>query len=133
MIKSAIDGEKKLRASNVEFNLPKPSYTVDTLIYLKEKYPKYEFSLLMGSDGFQNINKWKNYEVIVKNYPVYIYKRHGFSVKDLYGASVHILDAPLLDISSTLIRDLVKKKRSIRFFVPDTVKEEIERSGYYRT
>ena len=64
LIKSAIDGENNLRASNVEFNLPKPSYTVDTLVYLKEKYPEHEFSILMGSDGFENLNKWKNYKVI---------------------------------------------------------------------
>lgn len=132
MIKSAIEGEKNLRASNVEFKLPKPSYTIDTLIYLKEKYPGHEFSVLLGSDGFQNLNKWKNYEIIVKNYPIYIFNRHGFAVKNTFGASVQILNAPLLDISSTLVRDLVKSGKSIRYFVPDIVKEEIESGGYYR-
>ena len=134
MIKSAIDGENNLKASNVEFNLPKPSYTVDSLSYLKEKFPEHEFSILMGSDGFQNLNKWKNFKVIVKNHSIYIYKRPGFNIEETYGASVHILNnAPLLEISSTLIRELVKNKKSIRFFVPDTVKEEIEKGGYYRT
>lgn len=131
LIKSAIDGEKNLRASNAEFNLPRPSYTVDTLIYLKEKYPDHEFSILMGSDGFKNINKWKNYEVIARNYPVYIYERRGFDISETHGAKIQIVKAPFLDISSTLIRDLIKKKKSIRFFVPDPVKEEIERGGYY--
>lgn len=133
LIKAAIDGENNLRASSVEFGLPKPSYTVDTLAYLKEKYPEHEFSVLMGSDGFQNLNKWKNYEVIVNDYPIYVYKRPGFPVEQTHGAQVQVLEAPLLEISSTHIRELVKNKKSIRFLVPDVVKEEIEIGGYYRS
>src|SRR5689334_22488777 len=77
LINSAIEGEKKLRTSNVEFSMPKPSYTCDTLAYLVEKFPENEFSLLMGSDGFQNLDKWKNYEAIIKHHSIYIYKRAG--------------------------------------------------------
>ena len=132
MIKSAIDGENKLRASSVEFKLPKPSFTVDTLAYLAEKYPEHEFSLILGSDGFQNLNKWKNYEILVKNYSFFIYKRPGFEIKQDWGANITLLTAPLLEISSTRIRDIVKEKKSIRFLVPDTVKDEIEANGYYR-
>ncbi len=132
LIRIAIDGESGLRASAVEFSLPKPSYTVDSLAYLKEKYPDHNFCILMGSDSFQNIHKWKNYEVIVQNYPIYIYKRPGFDVQETYGAVVQILNAPLLDISSTHVRNLIKQKKSIRFLVPDVVKEEIEIGGYYR-
>ena len=133
MVNIAIDGENRLRASNVEFKLPKPSYTIDTLTYLKEKYPEYEFAIIMGSDGFQNLDKWKNYQLLVKNYPFYIYKRPGFEVTETFGANVIILNAPLLDISSTAIRNMVKEKKSIRFLVPDAVKEEIERNAYYRS
>ncbi len=133
LIKSAIEGENKLRASSVEFNLPKPSYTIDSLAYFKEKYPAYEFSILMGSDGFQNLKKWKNYQVIVNNYQIYIYKRLGFEIAETYGARVKILNAPLLEISSTHIRELIINKKSIRFLVPDVVKEEIEIGAYYRT
>jgi nicotinate-nucleotide adenylyltransferase len=133
LIKSAIDGENNLRASSVEFNLPKPSFTIDTLIYMKEKYPEHDFCILMGSDGFQNINKWKNYQVIVNNYQIYIYKRPGFGIIETFGATIHVLDAPLLEISSTHIRELIKNKKSIRYLVPDVVKEEIEMGGYYRT
>jgi nicotinate-nucleotide adenylyltransferase len=133
LIKSAIDGENNLRASSVEFSLPKPSYTVDTLAYLKEKYPEHEFSILMGSDGFQNLNKWKNYKVLVTHYSFYIYKRPGFEVTETFGATIQILDGPLLEISSTHIRELIKNKRSIRFLVPDIVKEEIELAGYYKS
>lgn len=132
LIKSAIDGEKKLRVSNIEFSMPKPSYTCDTLAYLAEKFPEHRFCLLMGSDGFQNLNKWKNYETIVKNHSIYIYKRPGFEIIELHGANVKILEAPLLEISSTHIRNLIKNKKSIRFLVPDIVKEEIELAGYYR-
>jgi nicotinate-nucleotide adenylyltransferase len=133
MIKSAITGENSFRASSIEFKLPKPSYTVDSLIYLKEKYPDNEFSLLMGSDGFQNLDKWKNYEAIVKNHSIYVYLRPGFNLEQTHGANLHVLTAPLLDISSTFIRDMIKNKKSIRFLVPDAVKEEIETGGYYRS
>jgi nicotinate-nucleotide adenylyltransferase len=132
LIKSAIDGENKLQASNVEFQLPKPSYTVDTLAYLKEKFPQNEFCIIMGSDSFCNITRWKNYEVILKNYPLFIYKRESFEIKDSLGADLIILDAPLLEISSTHIRELIKTGKSIRYLVPDIVKEEIERNAYYR-
>ena len=133
MIKSAIDGENKLRASSVEFKLPKPSYTVDTLAYLKEKHPEHRFSLVMGSDGFQNLDKWKNFKVIVKDHRIFIYKRPGFEIGETWGATVTLLDAPLLEISSTRIREMIREKRSIRFLVPDCVEQEIVSNGYYRT
>lgn len=132
MVNIAIDGETKLRASNVEFKLPKPSYTIDTLAYLTEKHPEHQFSIVMGSDGFQNLEKWKNYETLIKNYSFYIYKRPGFEVAKTFDATINLLDAPMLDISSTRIRKLIKEKKSIRFLVPDVVKEEIEANGYYK-
>jgi nicotinate-nucleotide adenylyltransferase len=132
MVNTAIEGETKLKASNVEFKLPKPSYTIDTLTYLSEKYPQHQFTIIMGSDGFQNLDKWKNYSSLVQHYPIYIYKRPGFEINNTFGANIKVLDAPLLDISSTRIRDILKEKKSIRFLVPDAVKEEIERNGYYK-
>ena len=132
LINLSIEGEKNLRASNVEFGLPKPSYTVDTLAYLKEKYPAHEFSILMGSDGFENLHKWKNYKVITDNHTIYIYRRPGFEIGDTLGASIEVLDAPLLQISSTHIRELIRNRKSIKFLVTDQVKEEIELAGYYR-
>jgi nicotinate-nucleotide adenylyltransferase len=132
LVNIAIDGENKLRASNAEFKLPKPSYTVDTLTYLQEKHPDYKFAIVMGSDGFQNIDKWKNYQTLVKECNFYIYKRPGFEISEIFGANICQLEAPLLDISSTRIRQMIKDKKSIRYLVPDVVKEEIERNGYYR-
>ncbi|MGC4100971.1 nicotinate (nicotinamide) nucleotide adenylyltransferase [Ferruginibacter sp.] len=132
LVNLAIEGESRLRASNVEFKLPKPSYTIDTITYLEEKYPDHAFSIIMGSDGFQNLDKWKNYQALIKDRTFFIYKRPGFEVTQTFGAAIEILNAPLLDISSTAIRALIKEKKSIRFLVPDSVKEEIESNSYYR-
>ena len=131
LIQLSIEGEHQLRASNIEFKLPKPSYTINTLTYLKEKYPAHAFTLIMGSDGFQNISNWKNAEVIIKNYPIIIYKRAGFEIDNTLGAQVTVTDAPLLQISSTHIRYMIKNGLSIRYLVPDIVKEEIEKNRYY--
>ncbi|HRB30492.1 MAG TPA: nicotinate (nicotinamide) nucleotide adenylyltransferase [Ferruginibacter sp.] len=133
LVNSAIEGETDLKACNIEFKLPKPSYTINSLTYLAEQYPDYKFTLIVGSDSFQNINKWKNYETLVSQYPIIIYKRPGFEVTQDFGANLTILEAPLLEISSTYIRSLVKKSLSIRYLVPDAVKEEIERNNYYRS
>jgi nicotinate-nucleotide adenylyltransferase len=134
LVRLAVEGESQLRASDIEFKLPKPSYTVDTLAYLQEKYPKEEFSVIMGSDSFQNLTKWKNYQWLVNNYPIYVYRRPEHESLPSYpGAKrVEIVDAPLLPISSTEIRSMLKKGQSVRYLLPDSVLEEIEKSGYYR-
>lgn len=131
LVKIALEGEIKIKASNVEFKLPKPSYTSNTLVYLKEKYPKNTFSIIMGSDGFQNIDKWHNASYILKNHKIFIYKRPGFEINNSFGADISILDSPQIEISSSFIRKQISLKKSIRFYVPDSVKEEIEREGYY--
>ncbi len=131
LVQLAIEGEKKLRVSNIEFKLPRPSYTVNTLAYLKEKYPAHLFSIIMGSDGFQNIDKWHNAEVILRDYPIIIYKRPGFEISNTHNAIIRIADAPLLEISSTHIRNFIKKGLSIRYLVPDVVMEEIKNQQYY--
>jgi nicotinate-nucleotide adenylyltransferase len=131
LIEIAIEGEKKLKTSMVEFSLPKPSYTVDTMTYLKEKNPDYTFTLIMGSDSFKNIRDWKNYPVLISN-PVMVYPRPGFEVKVPPEGNIIKVDAPLIEISSTRIREMIKNRKSIKFWVPDVVKEEIERNHYYR-
>jgi len=131
LVRVAVDGEAKLKASNIEFNLPTPSYTIHTLTYLKEKYPEKEFTIIMGSDGFQNINKWKNYEAIIKNYKILVYKRPGFDITETFGAEITVADAPLLEISSTHIRNMIRRRKSIRYLVPDVVKEEIVKNNFY--
>lgn len=133
LVQLAIEGEKNLRALDIEFKLPKPSYTVDTLTYLQEKYPAHEFSIIMGSDSFQNLPRWKNAEWLLKNYPVYVYRRPEHEQLPVYpGAKdIHILQAPLLPISSTHIRKNIKEGKSIRYLLPEAVRAEIERNGYY--
>ena len=132
LIDLSIEGEKKLKTSGVEFKLPRPSFTIDTLTYLAEKYPQHRFSIIMGSDSFSNIKRWKNYEILLKNYPIYIYERPGFKVPEDPDAQITVLQAPLLEISSTHIRELIHLKKSIRYLVPDIVREEIEQHQYYR-
>jgi nicotinate-nucleotide adenylyltransferase len=131
LVKLAIEGENKLKASNIEFRLPKPSYTVNTLIYLKEKHPYNEFVIVMGSDGFKNISKWKNANYILENYRLLIYKRPGFEIDNKIGANIKVLDGPQLYITSTYIRELIRIRKSIRFLLPDVVKDEIEANNYY--
>ncbi len=132
LVQLAVEEDPRLRATDVEFKLPRPSYTIDTLTYLQEKYPRHEFSLIMGSDSFQNLKRWKNYELLVKNYPFIIYRRPQFPVQDSLGATITILVAPMLEISATQIRDNIKEGRTIRYLVPDKVREEIEQNRYYK-
>ena len=131
LVNLAIDQDNRLMASDIEFRLPKPSYTVDTLTYLKEKYPSGDFSIIIGSDSYLNLHKWKNADLIMSNYELYVYPRPGFDVIDKLPGNIRLVKAPLLDISSTEIRAAVKAKKSIRYLVPDKVKEEIEKTGYY--
>ncbi len=131
LVQLALEGETTLKASDIEFQLPKPSYTVDTMTYLAEKYPQHHFSIIMGSDGLQNFHKWKNAEVLVKNHPLFVYKRQGFEIINPLQAKLEVVDAPLLQISSTHIREMIKKGQSIRYLVPDKVREEIETYHYY--
>lgn len=131
LVRMATEGERKLKVNDIEFHLPKPSYTINTLAYLEEKYPDHEFSIIMGGDSFQNLDKWKNAEVIIKRYPIFIYKRPGFEI-DTKNNKQTIVDAPLLEISATYIRNCIKNGKSIRYMVPEIVKEEIEKGNYYK-
>ena len=131
LVNLAIGENSKLRASDVEFKLPRPSYTIDTLTYLSERYPQHTFSVIIGSDSYQNLRKWKNFEVLVRNYPILVYNRPGFEITEPL-ASVKVLKSPMLDISATLIRQFIKERRSVQYLLPDKVLEEIELNNYYR-
>ena len=129
LVKLAIEGENNLRASDIEFKLPKPSYTITTLQYLEEKYPQHQFTIILGSDSFLNLDKWRNAELIMDRYELFVYTRAGFEVRTDLPVKYKILDAPLLQISSTHIRKLIKNGQSVRYLIPDTVKEEIEKTS----
>jgi nicotinate-nucleotide adenylyltransferase len=128
----AIEDDAQIKVSDIEFKLPKPSYTIDTLTYLEEKYPQHNFFVIMGSDSFQNLPKWKNFEALVKNYQFIVYRRPGFDITEKFGADVTYLEAPMLELSATLIRNNCKDGITIRYLVPEDVRLEIERNNYFK-
>lgn len=132
LVDLAIGDNINIKASDIEFGLDKPSFTVDTLTYLKEKYPNHKFSLIMGGDNLGTFHKWKNYEMILNNHDIYVYKRPGYKLGELKDHSrVTILEAPLLSISASYIRAQIKEKKSIQYLVPEKVWEYIEGSSMY--
>lgn len=133
LVEIAIKDNPKFRASNVEFHLPKPSYTIDTLTHLQEKFPLERFTVIMGSDSFQNLPRWKNYTQILKNHAIIVYQRPGFVVNplDVQQKNILFLNAPLLDISATYLREQIKGQKSIKYLVPDSVLEYIKENKYY--
>ena len=133
LVRLAVEGEINIKAIDIEFRLPKPSYTIDTLTYLDEKYPQHEFAVIMGSDGLQNLDKWKSSDVLIKRYPIYVYERPGFQINTKLNINKLIVSkAPMLEISASLLRRMIQEGKSIRYLVPDSVKEEIEANGYYK-
>lgn len=132
LVRLAIADEKFIKPSDVEFHLAKPSYTIDTLVHLNAKYPSHQFSVIMGSDSYLNFPRWKNSDMILKHYALIIYRRPGFPVPEDLLSNVHVVDAPILEISATHIRHTIREQQSIRYLVPDAVKDEIQRNGYYR-
>ncbi|MEJ7912190.1 MAG: nicotinate (nicotinamide) nucleotide adenylyltransferase, partial [Chitinophagaceae bacterium] len=111
LVKVAVEQNNRFRASDIEFSLPKPSYTVHTLAYLKEKHPTYVFSIIMGSDSYQNLPQWHNSIVITENYDLIVYQRPGFEITKVI-PTLLVLEAPLLEISATHIRKQIREGKS---------------------
>jgi nicotinate-nucleotide adenylyltransferase len=132
LVRLATQEDVRMKCSDIEFNLSKPSYTTNTLAFLSEKYPEHTFSVIMGSDSYQNLDKWKNFEAIVSNYLIYVYKREGHDVSKTFSKKPLILDAPIIQISASQIRENVKSGKSIRYLVPEIVREEIETRKFYK-
>ena len=132
LVNLAIGFNTKFKASNIEFKLPQPSYTINTLTYLKEKYPQNEFALIMGADNLESFHKWKNYEEILKQYQLYVYprpKNDGGKLKD--HPNVNLVNAPIMEISSTAIRHAIKEKKDMCYFMPEEVWEYIREMHFY--
>jgi len=132
LVNIAIENDVRFKSCDIEFRLPQPSYTINTLIYLQEKYPQKEFSLIMGSDNLESINKWKNYEQILEQYNIYVYPRpdsDGGKYKE--HTKVNWVQAPLLEISSTFIRTAIKEKKNMTYFLPDKVYQYIQEMHFY--
>ena len=133
LVRLAIGDNLRIKASDIEFGLPKPSYTVDTLTYLKEKFPEKEFALIMGGDNLGSFHKWKNYEQILSNHEIYVYKRPQYELGELVNhPNITIVEAPLMQISASYIRQCIKDGKSIQYLVPDPVFEYISNTAIYR-
>lgn len=135
MVNIAVEDYPKLKSSNIEFGLPQPNYTVDTLAYISEKYPQHNFSLIMGEDNLKGFHKWKNSDVILENHSIYVYprKESGAEEKEVKGdRNIHKIDAPIVEISSTLIRKSIQEKRNFRPLVSQNVWEYIDEMNFYK-
>jgi nicotinate-nucleotide adenylyltransferase len=134
MVHLAVDNDDRLRASNIEFSLPKPSYTVDTLAYLKDRHPNFHFKILMGSDNLENFHKWKNYETILENFGIIVYPRPGYDkTKVKFHKNISIAEnAPLMEISSSFIRTAIREGKNIRHFIPHKAWEYMEEMNFYK-
>lgn len=132
MLTLAIGDNSKMKASDIEFKLPQPSYTINTLTYLKEKYPTNKYVLILGEDNLENFHKWKNYEEILKQYELYVYPRPSTKGGELLNhKKVKLVDAPLMEISSTMIRNAIKEKKDVRYFVPPATWEYLKEYHFY--
>lgn len=134
MVQIAIENYPKLKASDIEFKLPQPNYTVNTLSYLEEKYPQNNFSLIMGEDNLESLNKWKNYEVLLERYQIFVYPRVYDNKQEsefLKHPNVLKIDAPIVELSSTFIRDAIRNKKNVKPLLPDKVWEHIDKNLYY--
>jgi nicotinate-nucleotide adenylyltransferase len=134
MLERAIGNDERFRASNIEFNLPKPSYTIDTLTYLQERFPNYSFSILMGSDNLESFHKWKNSEIIIENYGVIVYPRPGFDLSKVPDhKNITVANgAPLMEISSSFIRSAIKEGKDVRHFMPQKSWDYLDEMNFYR-
>ena len=132
MVRAAVFENYKLEVSDVEFHLPKPSYTIHTLVHLSEKHPDKEFKVIIGEDNLEGFTKWKNYKQILDHYGLYVYPRPNAQLSDLKShPNVKFVDVPMLDISATFIRNCIRKNHSVRYLVPDAVEEMIRGRGFY--
>ncbi|MES2746871.1 MAG: nicotinate (nicotinamide) nucleotide adenylyltransferase [Bacteroidota bacterium] len=135
MVRLATEDYPKIKPSDIEFHLPQPNYTVNTLAHLKDKFPQHAFSLIMGEDNLNSLHKWKNYDYILDNYDIYIYPRltsEATNPELKNHARVHKIDAPVVELSSTFIRESIKNKKNVRPMLPENVWEEIDYNNYYK-
>ena len=135
MVYLATKEYSKLKESDIEFNLPQPNYTINTLTYLQEKYPKHKFSLIMGEDNLKSFHKWKNYEIILENHNIYVYPRASEGSVDTQFSGhkkIHKVEAPIMEISSTLIRNSIKEGKNVKPLLPENVWEYLDEMNFYK-
>lgn len=135
MVYRATEDYLKLEPSDIEFNLPQPNYTINTLTYLQEKYPNYEFALIMGEDNLKSFHKWKNYELILQNHDIYVYPRISegkINTQFDKHPKIHKIDAPIMELSSTFIRKSIKDGKNVRPMLPEHVWAYLDEMNFYK-
>lgn len=133
MVHLAVHDDNRFRVSDIEFRMPQPSYTIDTLSYLEEKYPEHKFSLILGADNLSSFYKWKNAELIIQKYHRYVYPRYNDSGEELpVSQNLTIVNAPRIEISSSFIRQAIKEGKSVKYFLPEKVFEYLDKMNFYK-
>lgn len=133
LVNRAINSDNRFKASNIEFALPQPSYTIDTLVHLAEKYPQHEFSLIIGSDNLTSFHKWKNYEILLRDYNILVYPRPDFDETTVTNlTNVEIVRAPNMEISSSFIRKAITEGRNVSHFMPKDVAIYVDEMNFYK-
>jgi nicotinate-nucleotide adenylyltransferase len=135
MVHLATEDYLKIRPSDIEFKLPQPNYTINTLVHLQEKHPKYEFSLIMGEDNLNSLQKWKNYEAILNNHEIYVYPRLNSGDIDpqfVNHPKIHKINSPIIELSSTFIRESIKNGKNVSPMLPHKVGEYLEHNLFYK-
>lgn len=145
MVHLATEDFPKIKPSDIEFKLPQPNYTVHTLIHLQEKYPNHEFSLIMGEDNIRSLHKWKNYQILLENHAIYVYPRleaKGQTSESVATdtesalfknhSKIHLIDAPVVEISSTFIRENIKKGKNVQPLLPSKVWKYVDHNNFYK-
>ena len=131
IIRREVEDNHKLYVSDIEFKMPQPSYTIDTLVRLQEKHPNNEYCLIMGSDNLTNLNKWKNHKQILEEYPVFVYPRRGTEV-NINHQNIHIIkNVPQMDISSSFIRKSIKEGKDVSYLMPEKAWKYTEEMNFY--
>lgn len=132
IIRVEVSDNNKLDVSDIEFKMPKPSYTIDTLVRLKENYPQNEYAIIIGSDNLQSFHKWKNYEQILEDYSIYVYPRPGFEINGSH-KNIHIVNGvPQMEISASFIRTSIKEEKDVSYLMPEKVWQYIDEMNFYK-
>jgi nicotinate-nucleotide adenylyltransferase len=135
MVYQAVKDYPKLRQSDIEFNLPQPNYTINTLTHLEEKYPDHEFALIMGEDNLKSFHKWKNYQLIVELHDIYVFPRISKGKVETEfdeHPNIHHVNSPIMELSSTFIRKSIKEGKNVRPMLPENVWEYLDEMNFYK-